>query len=258
METEEPGSPQEPPSPPPPPSPPSPSTPENPGLPTPEQPSEAHARQLLMEEWRPPGGSLELPPGLTWKLLFLRRPLYRNLLRSPNPEGAHSGADSGAERPPGRHHRLCPPSRSLTQTVRFLVFLSLFLSLSLCFSLSLFLSSVPLSVSLRLSFGPRLHLYLYLSLCRVPLSLPVSLSHPGSLFPSFPPSLSLCLYSKSLSLGSSLSLFSVSPESPPCPHSGIVPFPQDFLCPWALTHSSLLGWSGLAGGAQIPAPPEEP
>lgn len=87
METKEPGSPQEPPSPPPPPSPPSPSTPENPGLPTLEQPSEAHARQLLMEEWRPPGGSLELPPGLTWKLLFLRRPLYRNLLRSPNPEG---------------------------------------------------------------------------------------------------------------------------------------------------------------------------
>ncbi|XP_019521803.1 PREDICTED: F-box only protein 50 [Hipposideros armiger] len=84
METGEPTSPQEPPSPP---SLPSPSAPESPGLPTLEQPSEAHARQLLLEEWRPPGGSLQLPPGLTWKLLFLRRPLYRNLLRSPNPEG---------------------------------------------------------------------------------------------------------------------------------------------------------------------------
>ncbi|XP_012881658.1 PREDICTED: F-box only protein 50, partial [Dipodomys ordii] len=42
---------------------------------------------LLLEEWGPPGGSLELPAGLTWTLLLLRRPLYRNLLRSPNPEG---------------------------------------------------------------------------------------------------------------------------------------------------------------------------
>ncbi|XP_049477296.1 F-box only protein 50 isoform X1 [Panthera uncia] len=91
MDTDQPESPREPPSPPPPPSPPSPPSPappESPGSPRPEQPSEAYARQLLLEEWGPPGGSLELPPRLTWKLLFLRRPLYRNLLRSPNPEGA--------------------------------------------------------------------------------------------------------------------------------------------------------------------------
>ncbi|XP_023616351.1 F-box only protein 50 isoform X4 [Myotis lucifugus] len=93
MDSEEPASPQsprEPPSPPSPPplqSPPSPATPESPGVSPAEEPSEAHARQLLLQEWGPPGASLELPPGLTWKLLFLRRPLYRNLLRSPNPEG---------------------------------------------------------------------------------------------------------------------------------------------------------------------------
>lgn len=84
---QEPPSPQEPRSPPPPPSPPAPAARESPRLPAPEQPSEAHARQLLLEEWGPRGGDLQLPPSLTWKLLFLRRPLYRNLLRSPNPEG---------------------------------------------------------------------------------------------------------------------------------------------------------------------------
>ncbi|XP_033286924.2 F-box only protein 50 isoform X1 [Orcinus orca] len=84
---EEPSSTQELPSPPPPPSPPSPAAPETPGLPVPEQPTEGYAQQLLLQEWAPPGGSLELPPRLTWKLLFLQRPLYRNLLRSPNPEG---------------------------------------------------------------------------------------------------------------------------------------------------------------------------
>ncbi|XP_036877622.1 F-box only protein 50 [Manis javanica] len=104
MEADGPASPREPPSPPsppPPPSPPSPPSPPppsmpqspaapgSPGLPAPEQPqpSEAYARQLLLQEWGPPGGSLELPARLTWKLLLLRRPLYRNLLRSPNPEG---------------------------------------------------------------------------------------------------------------------------------------------------------------------------
>nr|XP_033700652.1 F-box only protein 50 isoform X1 [Tursiops truncatus] len=84
---QEPSSTQELPSPPPPPSPPSPAAPETPGLPVPEQPTEGYAQQLLLQEWAPPGGSLELPPRLTWKLLFLQRPLYRNLLRSPNPEG---------------------------------------------------------------------------------------------------------------------------------------------------------------------------
>nr|XP_051702633.1 F-box only protein 50 isoform X3 [Oryctolagus cuniculus] len=74
------------PSPPPPPSP-SPAAPESPRPPQAEPPSEASARQLLLEEWGPLGGGLELPPRLTWKLLLVRRPLYRNLLRSPNPEG---------------------------------------------------------------------------------------------------------------------------------------------------------------------------
>ena len=99
---EEPASPQEPPSP---------AAPETPGLPAPEQPTEAYAQQLLLQEWAPPGGSLELPPRLTWKLLFLQRPLYRNLLRSPNPEGAGQKSARG-----WRHLRLLPPG-SLTQTV---------------------------------------------------------------------------------------------------------------------------------------------
>uniref|UniRef100_H0X6D0 F-box only protein 50 n=2 Tax=Otolemur garnettii TaxID=30611 RepID=H0X6D0_OTOGA len=51
------------------------------------EPSEAYARQLLLEEWGPLSEGLELPDRLTWKLLLLRRPLYRNLLRAPNPEG---------------------------------------------------------------------------------------------------------------------------------------------------------------------------
>lgn len=184
METEEPASPQEPPSPPPPPSPPAPSTPENPGLPTLEQPSEAHARQLLMEEWKPPGGSLELPPGLTWKLLFLRRPLYRNLLRSPNPEGADGRADSGAPAwvpPPALSSlRLPYPDRPFPcLSISVSVSVSLFLSVSfsvLCLSLSPCVSLlVPGCISVSIC------------LCVLCLYLPcVSLSHPGSLLPSLP------------------------------------------------------------------------
>uniref|UniRef100_A0A286XU65 F-box only protein 50 n=1 Tax=Cavia porcellus TaxID=10141 RepID=A0A286XU65_CAVPO len=83
-EAEGPGSARE--LPPPPPSPPPPATPEALELPQPE-PSEASARQLLLDEWGPLGESLLLPATVTWKLLLLRRPLYRNLLRSPNPEG---------------------------------------------------------------------------------------------------------------------------------------------------------------------------
>ncbi|XP_044524536.1 F-box only protein 50 [Gracilinanus agilis] len=49
--------------------------------------SELGARQLLLDEWGTPGAELKLPEGLSWKLLYVRRPLYRNLLRSPNPEG---------------------------------------------------------------------------------------------------------------------------------------------------------------------------
>ncbi|OBS78505.1 hypothetical protein A6R68_19099 [Neotoma lepida] len=74
-------------SPPPPPSPRSPSSPETPELPQLKAPTEVEARQLLLEEWGPLSGKLELPPSLSWKLLFLERPLYRNLLSSPNPEG---------------------------------------------------------------------------------------------------------------------------------------------------------------------------
>ncbi|KAH0513035.1 F-box only protein 50 [Microtus ochrogaster] len=74
-------------SPPPPPSPRSPLSPETPELPEPKAPTEVEARQLLLEEWGPLSGKLELPPSLSWRLLFLERPLYRNLLSSPNPEG---------------------------------------------------------------------------------------------------------------------------------------------------------------------------
>lgn len=74
-------------SPPPPPSPRSPTSPETPELPQPNAPTEFEARQLLVEEWGPVSGKLELPPSISWKLLFLERPLYRNLLNSPNPEG---------------------------------------------------------------------------------------------------------------------------------------------------------------------------
>ncbi|XP_049755985.1 F-box only protein 50 [Elephas maximus indicus] len=84
---EEDGSLAEPPAPPSPPSPPSPAAPERPAPPETEQLSEAYARQLLLEKWGPPGGTLRLPEHLSWRLIFLRRPLYRNLLRSPNPEG---------------------------------------------------------------------------------------------------------------------------------------------------------------------------
>ena len=148
---EEPASPQEPASPPPPPSPPSPAAPETPRLPAPESPTEAHARQLLLQEWAPPRGSLELPPRLTWKLLFLRRPLYRNLLRSPNPEGAgrwsaRSWSSPEAATPPS-------PSRGLAHLDRRSRLLFAFLSLLLC-SRSLSLDvSLCVFISLRPSLG---------------------------------------------------------------------------------------------------------
>ncbi|KAK1330224.1 hypothetical protein QTO34_010411 [Cnephaeus nilssonii] len=56
-----PGAPPSPPSPPPQQSPPPPAAPESPGASPAERPSEAHARQVLLQEWGPPGGSLELP-----------------------------------------------------------------------------------------------------------------------------------------------------------------------------------------------------
>ncbi|KAM8774774.1 LOW QUALITY PROTEIN: F-box only protein 50-like [Rhynchonycteris naso] len=112
MKAKEPACPQEPPPPPSLPSPPSPAASESPA-------SEAHARQLLLEEWGTPSRrSLELPPGLTWKLLFLRRPLYRNLLRSSNPEGADrarppSGGSWSGRLPPALGQASCPSRGAL-------------------------------------------------------------------------------------------------------------------------------------------------
>lgn len=80
-------------SPPPPPSPRSPISPVTPELPQPKAPTEVEARQLLVEEWGPLSGKLELPPSVSWQLLFLERPLYRNLLSSPNPEGGTQTGD---------------------------------------------------------------------------------------------------------------------------------------------------------------------
>lgn len=141
---EEPASPQEPASPPPPPSPPSPAAPETPRLPAPESPTEAHARQLLLQEWAPPRGSLELPPRLTWKLLFLRRPLYRNLLRSPNPEGAGPWSARGwssreAATPPSPSPGLAHLDRRSRLLFVSLSLLTLFLRLCLLMSPSVFL-----------------------------------------------------------------------------------------------------------------------
>lgn len=203
MEADEPASPREPPSPPPPPSPPSPAAPDTPGPPQSEQPSEAYARQLLLEEWRPPGGTLELPPRLTWRLLFLRRPLYRNLLRSPNPEGA---GRCGTRRctPTDRRPVSAFRRARFTRTV-CLIFLSapscLFPGLFLCFSTSFPVSSVivPLSGSLRLSL-PTPHCPLSLSMSYVPVCLSRCLSALPCMSTSLslPPSLPAFLF---LSLG---------------------------------------------------------
>lgn len=244
MEAQESAGPREPlslpspPSPPPPPTPLSPVAPESPGLSPPEQPSEAYARQLLLEEWGPPGGSLELPPGLTWKLLFLRRPLYRNLLRSPNPEGAR-GARAGRSwkrravtgcsffpqsylpRLPVSSLRLFP---SLSVSVAILI---------ICASLCGFEALCPTQP---------------VSLC-----LPESACLPESLLPSCPLSFPPSAYV--------LSLFFLVPLCPSVSLECTVSLsPRTFsglsLSPDSL--SSLPGWSGLAGGAQLPAPPEQP
>lgn len=201
MEADEPASPQEPPSPPPPPSPPSPAAPDTPGTPQPEQPTEAYARQLLLEEWRPPGGSLELPPRLTWKLLFLRRPLYRNLLRSPNPEGAGRG---GKVRHPDPPTDRCPVSTfchgQFARTVCLLIFPSapwcLFPGINLfLYTLScLFCHCVPPPSPWGSLFLPCITLFLFL--CHMSLSLPVSLSLILSVGLSLPASLHMyfCLF----------------------------------------------------------------
>lgn len=171
MEAEEPGSLREPPSPPPAPSPLSPSAPESPGLPTPEQPSEAHARQLLLKEWGPPGGSLELPRGLTWKLLFLRRPLYRNLLRSPNPEGAACG--SACPRAPVPRP---PASRFVSRSRCLFVAFSVVCADSPCVSLgSHAASSLSPRVSVSPGISPSLPLAPTLGLCSRSCSLDASL-----------------------------------------------------------------------------------
>jgi hypothetical protein len=153
-----------PPSPPAPPSPPSPATPEPPEPLQSEPPSEAHARQLLLEEWGPLGGGLELPPRLTWKLLLLRRPLYRNLLRSPNPEGAD------------RFPRLPPPfSASLSAS------LSVTVPQFPCNYLSLRLIISPLFISPSISGS----LFSDVSLGSLPLFL-ASFFSPGLTHPSLP------------------------------------------------------------------------
>lgn len=193
MEADEPASPPEPPSPPPPPSPPSPAAPETPGPPQPEQPSEAYARQLLLEEWRPPGGSLELPPRLTWKLLFLRRPLYRNLLRSPNPEGAgRCGTRRRTPPPPGL---LLPPRGSLGPFV-FSSFRLVSFSVSLHPSLSLLsLCSSPVLAALS---RPAAHRPLFLCHMSRSISPAVSvyLCRPLYVYLSLPasPRLHFCLF----------------------------------------------------------------
>lgn len=53
----------------------------------PSAPTEVEARQLLVEEWGPLSGKLELP---------LSVPLYCNLLSSLNPEGGDAGGTPGA------------------------------------------------------------------------------------------------------------------------------------------------------------------
>lgn len=134
-------------SPPPPPSPRSPLSPETPELPEPKAPTEVEARQLLLEEWGPLSGKLELPPSLSWRLLFLERPLYRNLLSSPNPEGGDAAGDIWRA----------------SQTLGLFIFLCVSSSVTarLCFRISVLLRiwsrcvSHPVSLPrLRLCFDP--------------------------------------------------------------------------------------------------------
>lgn len=134
-------------SPPPPPSPRSPLSPETPELPEPKAPTEVEARQLLLEEWGPLSGKLELPPSLSWRLLFLERPLYRNLLSSPNPEGGEAAGETWRA----------------AQTLGLFIFLCASSSVTarLCFRISVLLRIWSRSVShpvslprLRLCFGP--------------------------------------------------------------------------------------------------------
>lgn len=125
-------------SPPPPPSPRFPLSPETPELPEPKAPTEVEARQLLLEEWGPLSGKLELPPSLSWRLLFLERPLYRNLLSSPNPEGGDAAGDTW----------------SAAQTLGLFIFLCVLrLSLHVCVSVSLSYSVYGLGASLTLSLS---------------------------------------------------------------------------------------------------------
>lgn len=130
-------------SPPPPPSPRSPTSPVTPELPQPNAPTEVEARQLLVEEWGPQSGKLELPPSISWQLLFLQRPLYRNLLSSPNPEGGNAA---------WRPRALCSdPSVSSSFSMAPVYFSRqaslLRLSLHFCISLSLSYSASCLCVS---------------------------------------------------------------------------------------------------------------
>lgn len=138
-------------SPPPPPSPRSPTSPVTPELPQPNAPTEVEARQLLVEEWGPLSGKLELPPSVSWRLLFLERPLYRNLLSSPNPEGGDAA---------WRLLARCSDPRSLHLSLRLL---SIYFSrqaslprrsLHFCISLSRSYSASCLSFCVCLCFSP--------------------------------------------------------------------------------------------------------
>lgn len=233
MDTEEPasppspGAPPSPPSPPPQQSPPPPAAPESPGASPAERPSEAHARQVLLQEWGPPGGSLELPRGLTWTLLLLRRPLYRNLLRSPNPEGARRQLPLLPQRrlpsPPVPSRR-----RSLVPSPRVCVCVSVIVPVCLLEALCPPVSR-PVSLCACVSISPCVSVTPARSFLLRPPPLPplpvVQVPFPWS-----------------LPVPRSLPHQNAPGPSPPGHAQG---------SPWALAHSPLPGWSGLVGG---PAP----
>lgn len=149
-------------SPPPPPSPRSPTSPVTPELPQPNAPTEVEARQLLVEEWGPQSGKLELPPSISWQLLFLQRPLYRNLLSSPNPEGGNAA---------WRPRALCsdPSVSSSFSMAPVYLFLSAGISAPsvialLHLSVSVLLCILSLCIFLSVSLPPLLPLFRFLSL----------------------------------------------------------------------------------------------
>ena len=137
--------------------------------------------------------------------------------------------------------------------------------------MSLCLTCISVSFYICVSISHRVCLTLYLSdpppmlpfrrsviptLCD-----PMDCSTPG--FPVLHYLLELSPSSHTLSLfpGSSLSFSlcssSLSPQRPPPPSTGPLTPGHSQGSPWALTHSPLPGWAGLAGGALIPVLPAE-